>query len=602
MNRSVLNTTFAGGFLALAVGLVIARANPATGYEPSIFAGTPTATWIGFAIALAIAVVLALVCRGRQQGVAIALGATTVTAIVSLPLIRDYRFSGMGDALTHLGWTRDIVDGGLQPHELFYPGVHSIATVIHFLAGIPIERALLLSVVILFIPFLVFVPLVVRDMTGNGLAVGVAAIVSWMVLPINNIATHMGVHTNSNALFLVPVVIFAFVAYLHRRSTIEQLPFGLSPFSLLIYFSGIVLLLVHPQQMINVVVLVGTVAGLQYLARWRYEDHPVVEHPTTYTHAVVLGAIFTLWAVTNERFQSAVSGLVYGMFSADIGGGETVDQRGGSLTEIGGSLGEMFVLLFLDAAVIGLAAGLFVLVMWLGWTTTDRDTSTLVTYFALALVPLGGIFLVYFVGTPTMAFRQVGFIYVLLTILGAIAIAHAIGGLSRYITMPGSNAIAAVALGACLVLGLMTVYASPIIYNPGQHVTDQKFSGYETAFDHGAEDRPHVGLGYDPFRYDHGLYGLERDAPLSGAGTASGEVDPELWEAGNYTGAYNDLDYYFIVTEYDVTREVDVYQELHYSEAALEDASQQPGVNKVISNSEFEMYAVDASGGSDAPA
>ncbi|ELY31955.1 hypothetical protein C500_05238 [Natrialba magadii ATCC 43099] len=590
------NATSAVGFLALAVGLFVARANPAMGYEESIFAGTPTATWVGFAVALAIAVVLALACRGRQQGLAIALGATTVTAIVSLPLIRDYRFSGMGDALTHLGWTRDIVDGGLQPHELFYPGVHSIAAVIHFLSGVPIERALLLSMVILFIPFLVFVPLVVRDITGNGLAVGVAAVVSWMVLPINNIATHMGVHTNSNALFLVPVVIFAFVAYLHRRSTIEQLPFGLSPFSLLIYLSGIALLFVHPQQMINVVVFVGTIAGIQYLASWRYEEHPVLEHPTTYTHAAVLGVIFTIWVVTNERFQTAVSGLVYGMFSADIGGGETVDQRGGSLTEIGGSLGEMFVVLFLDAAIIGLVAALFVLVMWLGWTATDRETSTLVTYFALSLVPLGGIFLVYFVGTPTMAFRQVGFIYVLLTILGGIAIAHVIGGLSRYITTPGANAVGAVALGACLVLGLMTVFASPIIYNPGQHVTDQKFSGYETAFEHGAEDRPHVGLGYDPFRYDHGLYGLEeRDEPLSGAGTASGEVDPELWEAGNYSGAYNDLDYYFIVTEFDVTREFGVYQELHYSEAALEDASQQPGVSKVVSNSEFEMYAVNSS-------
>ncbi|MGQ3720862.1 hypothetical protein [Natrialba aegyptia] len=599
MNRSVLNVTYAVGFFALAAGLLVARANPATAYEPSLFTATPTAVWVGFGIALSIALVTALACRGRQQAIGIALGATTVTSIVSLPLIRNYRFAGMGDALTHLGWTRDIVSGNLQPHELFYPGLHSLASVLHFVAGVPIERALLLTVVVLFVPFLVFVPLVVRDISGNGLAVGVAAIVSWMVLPINNIATHMGVHTNSNALFLVPVVLFAFVAYLHRRSTVERLPLGLSPFSALLYLTGIALLLVHPQQMINVVVLVGTVAGVQYLARWRYSDHPMLDHPTAYTHAIVLGVIFAAWALANERFQSALSGLVTGMLSADISGGQTVNQRGASLTEIGGSLGELFVRMFLNAAVIGLLVALFVLVMWLGWTKVDRETSAFVTYFAIALFPLGGIFLLYFVGTPTMAFRQVGFIYVVLTILAGVAIAQGIGGLSRYFTRPGANTVAAVALGACLVLGLGTIYASPLIFSPNQHVTDQQYSGYETSFDHGVDDQPYAGLGYDPYRYDHGIYGLEREAPLTSAGTASGEVDPDEFEAGNYTGAYRGSDYYFAVTEYDVTREIEVYQELHHSEDALNDVSQQPGVNKVVSNEEFELYAVESTNASD---
>ncbi|WP_049923636.1 hypothetical protein [Halopiger djelfimassiliensis] len=593
MKRTTLDVTFAIGFFAVAVGLLVARANPATSYEASIFTGPPTVVWIGFALALAIAVGTTLACRGRQQAIGIGLGATTVTAIVSLPVVRNYRFIGMGDALTHLGWTRDIVNGALQPHELFYPGVHSIAAVFHFVGGIPIERALLLTVVALFVPFLVFVPLVVRGVTGDGLAVGCAAIVSWMVLPINNVATHMGVHTNSNALFLVPVVLFAFVAYLRRRATIERLPFGLSPFSVLVYLTGITLLLVHPQQMINVVVLVGTVAGIQFLARRRFDDHPMVAHSTMYTPTIVLGAAFALWAATNERFRNAISGLVEGILSADVGAGAEVGQREASLTEIGGSLGELFVTMFFEAALIGAVVGLFVLVMWLGWTETDRETSSFVTYLALALVPLGGILLVYLLGTPTMAFRQIGFIYVVVTILGGIALAHTIGGLSRVITTPGANAVAAVVLGACLVLGLLTVYASPLIYSPSQHVTDEMYSGYESGLDHAVDDRPIAGLGYDPYRYDHGLYGLERDQPLTSAGTASGEVDPEAFEAGNYSGAYHGSQYYFAVTEFDVTREVDVYRQLHYSDASLEALERQPTADKVVSNDEFELYAVD---------
>ncbi|WP_339106367.1 hypothetical protein [Haloterrigena salinisoli] len=592
MKRATFNGIVAGGFLAVAVAILVARANPATSYEPSIYAGTPTITWIGFAIALAVGVSTAVVCRGRQQALGIALGGTTVTSIVSLPVVRNYHFMGMGDALTHLGWTRDIVTGQLAPHELFYPAVHTIGAAFHVVGGVPIERGLLFSVVVLFVPFLIFVPLIVREIADDGLAIGIAAIISWMVLPINNVGTHMGVHTNSNALFLVPVVVFAFVAYLRRRATIERLPLGLSPFSLLVYLAGIGLLLVHPQHMIGVIVLVGSIAGIQYLIRRQYDDHPVLDHPTMYAHTVVLGAIFTIWAVSNERFRDAFAGLIIGVFEEDIGGGAEVGQRESSLQEIGGSITELFVTMFLELAIIALVVGVFILLMWLGRTALDPETRSQVNYLSLALFPLTGLFFVYFVGTPTMAFRQVGFIAVLLTVLAGIALAHGVGALSGVITRPGASAVAAVLLGGCLVLGLMTVFASPIIYNPTQHVTDETFSGYESAVTHTDDDRPLVGLGFNPFRYDHAVNGLGGDDTLSGASSESGTVDPAAFNAGEYEEAYHDVGYYFIVTEYDITREIEVYQELDYSEESLEDLETDSSANKVISNDEFRMYTV----------
>ena len=559
-----------------------------------MYSATPTVTWIGFATALAIAVSTVLVCRGHQQAAGIGLGALTTLAIVSLPLIRNYRYTGMGDAMTHLGWTRDLVDGQLAPHELFYPGVHSLASAVHLVGGVSIERSLLLAVVVLFVPFLIFVPLAVRSVSDTDLAVGVAAIVSWMVLPINNIATHMSVHTNSIALFLAPVVIFALVTVLRRRSTIDGLPGGISPFSALVYVTGFTLLLVHPQQMVNIVVLLGSIAGVQYLTRWRYDDHPIVSHQTMYTHTVILGTFFAVWVTANETFRSAVQGLVYGLFADDVGGSTEVDQAESSLTEIGTSLPEVFLRLFGEMALIGLLVALFVLVMWLGWTGVDRETNAIVTYFGLALVPLGGLLGIYFVGTPSMAFRQIGFVYVVVTILSGIAIAAAIDGVAPLVTRPGATAIGAVVLSACLVLGLATVFSSPFIYNPSQHVTDEQFSGYESSFEHAAEDRPHVGLGYDPFRFDHGINGVEREDALSGASMASGELNGTELDAGNYSGAYNDIDYYLAITEWDETREFGVYQELRYGEAETAGIEGDRATSKVISNDEFRLYAVDS--------
>ncbi|WP_222918374.1 hypothetical protein [Natrinema sp. SYSU A 869] len=595
MRRSTLNVTVAAGFLAVAIGILVARANPAAAYESSVYVGSPTITWAVFALALAVAVGTTLSCRGRQQGYGIALGGTTVTAIVSLPVIRNYRFAGMGDAMTHLGWTRDIVSGGTAPHELFYPGLHAIATVFHFVGGIPIERGLLIGMVVLFVPFVIFVPLAVRDMAGSGLAVGLAAIVSWMILPVNNIATFMGVHTNSNALFLVPPVVFAIVAYLRRRSTVERLPLGLSPFSALIYLTSLALLLVHPQQMFNIIVFVGAISGVQFLARRRFDEHPMLEHPTTYAHTLVLGGMFGLWALGNERFRSAASGLISGLLAQDIGAGTEVDQRGSSLTDIGGSLAELFVKMFLDAAIIGLLVGLLILAVWLGRTSLDAESRSFVNYVGFGFIPLGGLFAVYFVGTPTMAFRQIGFIYVLITILAGIALAQFTGGLSRLLTRPGANAVTALILGCCLVLGLITVFASPLIYNPGQHVTPEMMSGYENGLDHGAEDVPYAGMGYDPYRYDHAINGISGGGDtIGGASASTGTVNASVFSSGNYSGAYPTDEYYFVVTEWDRTKEIDIYQELNYRNAALEGLDTEPGANKVVSNDEFKMYAISS--------
>ena len=593
MKRVALNLLLSVGFLAVAAAVAVSHRSPPTGYEASIYAGTPTGTWLGLAIAFAVAIPVALTHRGRAQAFGIALGGAAVTTIVSLPVIRGFRFIGMGDALTHLGWVRDFVGGDMLPHELFYPGLHSVASVFHLVGGVSLERGLLFAVVFVFVPFVVFVPLVVRDLSGSAAAVGFAAIVSWFVLPINNVATHMGAHTNSNALFFVPVVLFALVAYARRRGDVEALPFGVSPFGVLLVVAGAGLLFVHPQQMINVVVVLAAVALVQYAARRRFAEHPILEHPTVYAHTAVLGGFFVLWAVSNERFRRAFSGLVYGLLTQEIGGGGEVDQRGASLAEIGGSLGELFAKMFLVSALVGLVVGLFVLATWLGLTRVDRETKSFVTYFGVALFPLGAIFLVYFFGTGTMAFRQVGFIYVILTVLSGVALAHLFGWLAGGITRPGANTLAAVALAGCLVLASLTVFASPFIYNPTQHVTEQQWSGYESALDRG-DDRLYAGFGYGINRYGDAVYGTEGTERASYYGAGDGVVNATEFEAGNYAGAYDGEDYYFTVSAFDETRELEIYRELHHSEAALAGLEDDPNANKLVSNEEFRLYAVSS--------
>ena len=590
MRRTVLNLLLAGGFFALAAAVLLARRSPPEGYEFSIYAGTPTATWVAVAVAFSVAVGVALAARGTYQGLGIGLGAGAVTAVVALPLVRNYRFQGRGDGLTHVGWTMGIVEESMAPHELFYPGIHSIGSALHLVGGVPIERALMIAVVAVLLPFLVFVPLIVREVGESASAVGFAAVVSWFLLPINNVATHTGVHPNSNALLFAPVVIFAIVAFLRRRGDLETLP-GVSPYSALIVVLGVGMLAVHPQQFVNVVVLLGVISVIQFVARGRYADHPIVEQPTAYAHTAVLGVLFAAWVASNERFRGAVSGLVYGLFTGEIGAGGQVEQRDTSLVEIGASLEELFAKMFLVSALVAFVVALFVLVAWLGKSRIDLEAKAFVTYFALALVPLGAMFGIYFAGTQTMAFRQLGFIFVVVTILAGIALARGVGWLSRGITTPGANAVASVALGACLVLSIMVVFGSPYLYVPSQQVTDQTMSGYESAFDHG-EDRPYAGFGEGVDRYGHAIDGLESEQMTNYEGTGLGEVEVDEFEDGRYGEAYGGDDYYFTVNEYDTTREFEVWRGLHHSEDALEGVDAHPGADKVVSNEEFRLYAV----------
>ena len=592
MRRTLLNCLLAGGFFAVAVGIAAAHRSPPAGYEISIYAATPTLTWVGLGGAIAIAIGMTLACRGWYQGGAMALGGLAVTSVVSLPVIRNYHFQGFGDALTHLGWVRDFVQGSMHPHELLYPGLHSIAATIHLAGGVSMERALIISVVLLFVPFVIFVPLIARVITGSNAAAGFAAIASWMVLPINNVATHMGPHTNSNALFVAPVALFAAIVLLYRRDALERLPLGVSPFLLTLLVAGVGLLLLHPQQMINVAVVVCAFAGVQILAsRWG-DGHPIAAHRSMLTPSVLLSATFVGWVSANERFREAVSGLVYGLLTADIGGSSEVDQREQSLGEIGGSLLELFALMFGVAAVIGVIVGTFILLTWLGRTRLDPEGRSFVLYLSLALVPLTGMFLVYFLGTPTMAFRQVGFIYVVLTILAGVALAHDFGWLRGPVTTPGSNALAAVFLSACLVLALLTVFTSPILYQPTQHVTEAQHFGYETAIEHQADEQFYAGYGYGVSRFGDAHYGTEARETNFGAG-AGGVVLVEEFEAGNYSGAYFGLDYYLTVSAFDEARELEVYRQLHHSEAALEAIEADEDVDRLVSNDEFRLYDVE---------
>jgi len=104
----VTNAALTLGFLALTAALVSARTNPAVGYEVSVYRATPVAVWAGLGVAFVVSLVVSLFERSRLRWVGLALGGTAALTVFALPLIRGYYYYGANDAMTHLGWVRDL--------------------------------------------------------------------------------------------------------------------------------------------------------------------------------------------------------------------------------------------------------------------------------------------------------------------------------------------------------------------------------------------------------------------------------------------------------------------------------------------------------------
>ncbi|MHB9288003.1 hypothetical protein ACKVMT_13290 [Halobacteriales archaeon Cl-PHB] len=582
------------GFLLVAAAVLLARRAPATGYERSIYASTPGLVWGLLSVALFVAVSVA-VYRNTDRAVALALGlgGLAVTVVSALPIIRGYHFLGAADSLTHLGWTKDLATGVLDPSTLFYPAYHSLSLGLGRLLGIPLNHALLLAMVALFVPFLVFVPLTVRLVTGEPRAAAFAGIASWMVMPVNNVATYMVPHTNSLALFFAPVVLLATVAYLRQAGGSTHR--GVTPVGALLGVLLAAYVILHLQHAVNLLLVFGAICGVQFVYRRYRSDHPVAQHRPLYAPTAFLGFLVAGWVATHDTATRAAEITFENLLSGDVGAAAEIGQRSASLLTIGAGLTELFVKLFLVSAVFAAITGVYMLLADRNAIDVYRERRALVRYAIVALVPLTALFVVYAVGTPKMAFRQLGFIFVVVTVVSGLALAWTFDRLDS-LTVVGRPAVA-VFLTMCLLVSLMAVFPSPFIYRSSPGVSEQSVSGYETAFDHRDPGIPLASLATEPTRFANGIYGTTTSASMDVSGGGDGVVNASMVNRGS-PAAYPADRYYLALTDADVETELVVYEQLNYDRESLQAFRSSTHSDRVLANGGYELYLVTNATGS----
>ncbi|WP_418285032.1 hypothetical protein [Halorubrum sp. DTA46] len=593
------------GFAAVAIGTVVAWRSPPTGYEVSVYAGTPLIFWIGASIGfLSAATVTLASCRDRVAGVAVGLGALTAIAIGSLPVIRSYRFYGRGDSMTHLGWAADLMAEQMRFGDLFYPGGHSTTVLLTDSMGLPIERGMVLFAALYFALHVTFIPLAAKALFEDRRLTVIAAFSGFMVLPVNQISSGLYFHAYSMAMLFFPVFLYALVKHLTSRPKNGPVIGRIGAWNIVVAILGLVLVLTHPQLALNVVILLGTLVALHLVLRNRF-DLSVSELRPVYGVFILLAVCWVAWVLQFGRVFGVGERVLFAtydtLFGAAQAGGGNVGSQVDSARSVEATLLELFVKLFLVPAVyasLGVLAVVVSLQRPLG--DTDRRTRSdeierkgrsVVTYFGLAGLVLGPFFVAHFMGPVShLFFRHYGFAMVFVVVLGAVMI-HRIGALipaGRWLS--AAKPLALGLLAVALALSLLTVFASPYIYNASNHVSDQHMSGYETAIEYRGEDIQWSGIRRGPGREFDALVpgvGLYSRPAVSTDTTTRGDDELRLLLAG---GA--DEVRYLPVSRSDVDREVTAYRELRYSEPTLESIGSQAGVHHVHDNGEFDLYYV----------
>ncbi|WP_232702080.1 hypothetical protein [Halobacterium wangiae] len=604
----------AAGFLGLLVAVVVAHRAPATGYELSIYSGTPTAVWVGLGVAMAVGTVLSLLGprASRIYHGALLLVGSTALAMLSLPIIRGYEFYGRGDALSHLGWAREIAAGTLDPANLLYPGIHTMTIFVQSVAGVPITRANLYVVLLVFpLLFLLFVPLSVRLLGGGSRALAIGLLAAALFIPVNNVSVHPNAHPATQGIFFFSFVLYLLLAYTvdpsSERQTTDQRTAvadggrrsswwrdpesGVTGAGVLLATASVAIVLVHPQQAVNVTLAFLAITFVQLGYRRRKPDHPIAAHRAITIPTLVLVAAVLAWAPRFDRVTGTIVALIGGLFRTGATTGEVVTQKSASLTTVGGSLPTLFVKLFLPALVFSLLATWLILVA-LRRLAEAPSLNSLVAYIAVGLVPLFGIFLLMvIVQSGDQYFRYVGFIMVPVTVLGAAALSRWLNGLGGSSRPVGAVALVVLML-VLLPVGVAATHPSPHIYQPNSQVTESEFSGFESTFEHRQEEVAFTGVRGGPRRFVDFHYGTERAMNTLDFPGYRSPLGEQIFVKANYSDAFEEPRY-MAVTESTYEREVTLYDGFRYPERSFEALEATPSVNRVRSSDGFDLYRID---------
>jgi hypothetical protein len=598
--RPAVSIALLVGTLCFLAAVTVAEANPAVGYEVSIYDSTPLFFWASIGVAL-LAGVAALVLERSwiQWAGGLALTGLSMLSVAALPLIRGYYFYGISDGLRHLGKVRQFASGEMSFFEEVYPGAYSFSSFLSAFSGVSIEQSMLLVVFVMMVIYVIFITLCVRAILPGRRAIKIAAVSALMLLPLNQISFHPHFHTFSMASFFTPVLLYIVIRHITDHGADETIPGRLSSTDIGFVVTAVAIVFYHPQTTVSVVIILGTIAAIQHgCSRW-FPDTKLASSPPVYGQLLFLMAFFALWNLQHDVVFNASSNLLDSLNGWILGteqAGEVVTERAGSAESVGLGIGELFVKLFLVPTFYVLAAGASV-AAGLFSEKSDGEGPMITMTFSLAGVALGVFSLAHFVGEMSgYFFRYLGFGMVLVTIVAVVGLTKAGDhidelrpSLARLVKM-----VAVVGLVVALTLSILMVFPSPYVSLPTHHVSEQTYTGHETTMEYRAEGAALASARSGPLPYADAM---ARDLdPRLAWGVPSEALPSDLRRFRGNDFATREF-YYYIQTDQNELKEMVAYGGLRYDESDFRGVGETVGVSRVITNGPVNVYHVEYADG-----
>jgi hypothetical protein len=596
------------GFLLVAAGMLTAYSNPASAYEISPYTSISTVFWDCMMIAafVSLGITLHHGLSPRLRAVGVALGGGTFVGVLGLPVIRNYQFFGPTDSLTHLGWVRDFQTGALGPFDILYPATHVLTLVFSEIGGMRLGRAGELMVVVYFVVYFLFLPLCVAYLSDHDWAVPFGIYAAFLLLPINNASVFRMMHPTAQAILFLPLVLFVVFRYLYAPDEMEWLPLSGTSWGALVLLTATSLMFVHPQQAVNLIVILSSIAAVQMLYRRygdRLGDYDFDAERPAYVPALYVAALFGLWIPQHDRATGPTRTIVEETLVFLLESGDSpVDgaaQRGASLQDLGGSIEELFVKLFFVTLVFFVAAGGLMLLSYAGRVKWKRlRQRSVVKHLSVAFVPLVVVFLLYFLSSvTTQHYRQLGLLAMVGSLLGAVALSDLTEALAERFSSRSVLAVAGPILVVLLLLSATSIYRSPYIYQSSDHIPEMELTGYETVLDHRSGEVTFTGIRGGTLRHADYIYG-KNGTDTRQISTGDPSVPTVVFNKGNLT-SYYDEPHYVVVSQRDYERETRVFNGFRFAERGFDRLDRRAGVSKIVANPGFRVYYVDPG---DAPA
>ena len=571
-------------FLAITGAILIAYRYPASGYELSIYTGTPTTFW-ALILPVICSSIYILVMFDNYFKLSIVSLSLSVISILNLPIIRQYYFLSEGDSLTHLGYAVDLSAGVLDPTDLFYPAFHLLSIVISYITAIELHEAMVvIAVGTMPIVYILFSSLSCRLIYPNRWAITVGCVASLLLLP-NGDPRFV---TNELTRSMLPVVIFSvLLSFSHRKSRAIAVLLLILPATVL----------QHPQIAVSIsLFLLGVAISSLLISKLRIDVSGESTMRSALWSNYVYIFIFYLvlnyvWMSGRSKFINGFQSYVLTLFSVSAPSVKKVD----SLEEVGGSVVEIFLKSYLIDLIFAIATLLnFCLVMYYyvkpklrrKYISTNDLRYVLV---CVSSIPVFLLLLSDFVG-GRFGSRYYPLVISISVITGA---AGSYKICSTICTPMFSRREAFVVLSVLMLLAVPLIHASPYTYRPSSQVPESQFEGYETALEYYSQEAKFDNIRSDTFRYSDGSEGIT--AKKRGHYTGMYYAMAPDHFAGNSLHEYYDEPRFLAVTAADRHRDAILWNGFRYSQSNFDYLDNDRHIHRVHSSGGFDLYYINAS-------